>query len=265
MLDAFSRVVTEADARGMFVTNEQLDALQVLVAQGEARVAIINCIAGNASFIVANAARDLFAEQPQLIAPGGNAYTSRRMSACLRDMEILLRYITYAMFAGDSSVLYDRCLNGLRETYLGLGVPSNYVARSIQIMKEVTLALLAEAKKGEREVSQDLEISVIHKLYPKQWVTVEVTEFKTGFPSRGKVIFYDSSIDRLSDKIAHLNGDIYTFFAGRIDDKPDSSFRRESNERNSEITSKFFNLPSEYPHLLSELSSYFDRAIAAVG
>lgn len=264
MLDGFSKVVSEANARGMFVSKEQLDGLQALVAQAVARVEIINRITRNASAIVANAARVLFATQPQLVAPGGNAYTTRRMSACLRDMEILLRYITYAMFAGDSSVLDDRCLNGLRETYLTLGVPVASVARSIQIMKEVTLSLLAEAKGGEQEIPQDLEVLVIHKLYPKQWVTIEVTEFKDGFPSRGKVVFYDSSIDRLSNKIAHINGDLYTFFAGRIDDKPDSSFRRESNERNSEIASKFFNLPSEYPHLLSELSSYFDRAMAAV-
>jgi len=27
-----------------------------------------------------------------------------------------LRYVTYALMAGDSSVLDDRCLNGLRET-----------------------------------------------------------------------------------------------------------------------------------------------------
>jgi phycocyanin beta chain len=264
MLDVFSRVVSEADARGVFVSNEQLDMLQTLVAQGEARMEIINRITRNASPIVANAARILFAEQPQLIAPGGNAYTTKRMSACLRDMEVLLRYITYAMFAGDSSVLDDQCLNGLRETYLSLGVPGASVARSIQIMKEITLTLLARAK-GEEETPQDLEVLIIHKLYPKQWVTIEVTEFKDGFPSRGKVLFYDSNVDRLSNKIARLDGDIYTFFAGRIDDKPDPSFRRESNEQNSEVTSKFFNLPSEYPHLLSELSSYFDRAMVSVG
>jgi phycocyanin beta chain len=264
MLDAFSRVISEADARGVFVSNAQLDALQTLVAQGKARVEIINCINRNASPIVANAARVLFAEQPQLVAPGGNAYTSRRMCACLRDMEILLRYITYAMFTGDSSVLDDRCLNGLRETYLSLGVPGASVARSIQIMKEVSIALLAKAK-GKEETPQDLEVLIIHKLYPKQWVTIEVTEFKDGFPLRGKVLFYDSDIDRLSNKIAHLDGNIYTFFAGRIDDMPDPSFRRESSEQNSEVTSKFFNLPSEYPHLLSELSSYFDRAIVSVG
>jgi hypothetical protein len=61
----------------------------------------VNRITSSASKIVSDAARALFAEQPQLIAPGGNAYTNRRMAACLRDMEIILRYITYATFTGD--------------------------------------------------------------------------------------------------------------------------------------------------------------------
>ena len=92
-----------------------------MVADGNKRMDAVNGITSNASSIVANAARALFADQPQLIQPGGNAYTSRRMAACLRDMEIILRYVTYAAFSGDASVLDDRCLNGLRETYVALG------------------------------------------------------------------------------------------------------------------------------------------------
>jgi len=109
--------------------------------KGNKRIDTVNRITGNASTIVANAARALFAEQPQLIAPGGNAYTNRRMAACLRDMEIILRYVTYAMFAGDASVLDDRCLNGLRETYLALGVPGGSVATGVQKMKEAAIAI----------------------------------------------------------------------------------------------------------------------------
>jgi phycocyanin beta chain len=91
--------------------------------------------------LLADAARALFAEQPQLIAPGGNAYTNRRMAACLRDMEIILRYITYATFTGDASVLNDRCLNGLRETYVALGVPGASVAAGVAKMKESALSI----------------------------------------------------------------------------------------------------------------------------
>lgn len=144
MLDAFAKVVSQADARGEYLSSGQLDALSALVADGTKRMDVVNRITSNSSTIVADAARALFAEQPQLIAPGGNAYTSRRMAACLRDMEIVLRYITYAVFAGDASVLDDRCLNGLRETYLALGVPGASVAAGVGKMKDAALAIAGD-------------------------------------------------------------------------------------------------------------------------
>jgi phycocyanin beta chain len=141
MLDAFAKVVAQADARGEYISDSQIDALSAMVADGNKRIDTVNRITSNSSTIVANAARALFAEQSQLIAPGGNAYTNRRMAACLRDMEIILRYVTYAIFAGDASVLDDRCLNGLRETYLALGVPGGSVATGVQKMKDAAIAI----------------------------------------------------------------------------------------------------------------------------
>jgi len=141
MLDAFAKVVSQADARGEFITNDQFNALSNMVKEGNKRLDVVNRITGNASTIVANAARALFEDQPQLIQPGGNAYTNRRMAACLRDMEIILRYVTYATIAGDSSVLDDRCLNGLRETYQALGVPGGSVASGVQKMKDAAIAI----------------------------------------------------------------------------------------------------------------------------
>lgn len=141
MFDTFTRVVSQADARGEFLSPSQLDALSATVADGNKRLDSVNRITGSASAIVANAARALFDEQPQLIAPGGNAYTNRRMAACLRDMEIILRYVTYATFTGDASVLEDRCLNGLRETYVALGVPGASTAAGVQKMKEAAIAI----------------------------------------------------------------------------------------------------------------------------
>jgi phycocyanin beta chain len=141
MLDAFTKVVSQADTRGDYVNDSQIDALKNMVAEGTKRMDVVNRITSNASTIVGNAARALFEEQPQLIQPGGNAYTNRRMAACLRDMEIILRYVTYAVFTGDGSVLEDRCLNGLRETYLALGVPGGSVATGVNKMKEAAIAI----------------------------------------------------------------------------------------------------------------------------
>jgi phycocyanin beta chain len=141
MFDVFTRVVSQADTRGDFISSSQIDALNGVVNDGLKRIDAVNRMTGSASAIVSSAARSLFAEQPQLIAPGGNAYTNRRMAACLRDMEIILRYVTYATFTGDASVLNDRCLNGLRETYVALGVPGSSVAAGVQKMKEAAIAI----------------------------------------------------------------------------------------------------------------------------
>lgn len=144
MFDAFAKVVSQADARGEYLSASQIDALSAMVADGNKRMDVVNRITSNSSTIVADAARSLFAEQPQLIAPGGNAYTSRRMAACLRDMEIILRYVTYAIFSGDASILDDRCLNGLKETYLALGTPGSSVAVGVSKMKDAALAIAGD-------------------------------------------------------------------------------------------------------------------------
>lgn len=141
MYDVFTKVISQADARGEYISADKLDALNKLISEGNKRIDTVNRITSNSSEIVSSAARSLFAEQPQLIAPGGNAYTSRRMAACLRDMEIILRYVTYAMFTGDGSVLDDRCLNGLRETYTALGVPGGSVAAGVDKMKNTAISI----------------------------------------------------------------------------------------------------------------------------
>ena len=142
MFDAFTKVVAQADARGQFISTSEIDALAAMVSDSNRRLDAATRIPSTAPRLVASAARQLFAQQPSLISPGGNAYTSRRMAACLRDMEIILRYVTYSAFTGDSSVMEDRCLNGLRETYLALGTPGASVAAGVNLMKEAALALV---------------------------------------------------------------------------------------------------------------------------
>lgn len=144
MFDAFAKVVAQADARGEYISIEQLNALSALVHDGSKRMDTVNRITRNASSIVANAARTLFSEQPELT--GRNAYSNRRIAACLRDMDIILRYITYAIFTGNSSILDGRCLNGLKETYLALGTPGTAVAAGIKKMKEATLAIINDTE-----------------------------------------------------------------------------------------------------------------------
>ncbi|NJM78176.1 MAG: phycocyanin subunit beta, partial [Acaryochloridaceae cyanobacterium RU_4_10] len=57
MLDAFAKVVSQADTRGEYVSDSQIDALNSMVGDGLKRIDTVNRITGNASSIVASAAR----------------------------------------------------------------------------------------------------------------------------------------------------------------------------------------------------------------
>jgi phycoerythrin beta chain len=154
MLDAFSRAVVSADASTSTITGDGIGKLKSFIAEGNKRLDAVNAIASNASCIVSDAVAGMICENQGLIQAGGNCYPNRRMAACLRDGEIVLRYITYALLAGDASVLDDRCLNGLKETYAALGVPTTSTARAVQIMKASSLAHIndsnSEAAGGKR-------------------------------------------------------------------------------------------------------------------
>ena len=88
------------------------------------------------------ASQRLFRDEPDLLLPGGNAYTTRRLAACLRDMDYFLRYASYALVAGDSTILNERVLNGLDDTYKSLGVPTGPTVRSIVLLGEVVAEML---------------------------------------------------------------------------------------------------------------------------
>jgi phycobilisome core component len=145
MRDAVTSLIRNYDITGRYLDRNAIDNLKSYFDTGLARIQAAAVINANAAAIVKRAGLQLFEELPELIRPGGNAYTTRRYAACLRDMDYYLRYASYALVAGDTDVLDERVLEGLRETYNSLGVPSGPTVRGIQIMKEIVKELTAEA------------------------------------------------------------------------------------------------------------------------
>jgi phycobilisome core component len=145
MRDAVTTLIGSYDTTGRYFDRDAMDTLKSYFATGEARVRAAALINANASAIVREAGLKLFDQLPELIAPGGNAYTTRRYAACLRDMDYYLRYASYALVAGDNDVLNERVLAGLRETYNSLGVPIGPTVQGIQIMSGIVQAQVAAA------------------------------------------------------------------------------------------------------------------------
>jgi len=152
MRDAITGLIGRYDQLGRYFDRDAIDSISSYFAQSRLRLAAAEIINRDAADIVREASRRLFEADPELLLPGGNAYTTRRLSACLRDMDYFLRYASYALVAGDPSILNERVLNGLDDTYKSLGVPTGPTVRSINLLGDVVSERLEESGLGPTEL-----------------------------------------------------------------------------------------------------------------
>lgn len=145
MQDAITNLIKSYDISGRYLDRNAIDSLKDYFESGTARVAVATMISANAASIVKKSSAKLFETVPELLRPSGNAYTTRRYSACLRDLDYYLRYASYALVAGDMKVLNERVLQGLRETYNSLGVPIGPTVMGIEIMKDIVKEMAKDA------------------------------------------------------------------------------------------------------------------------
>nr|YP_010198750.1 allophycocyanin beta 18 subunit [Gracilaria tikvahiae]UAD87983.1 allophycocyanin beta 18 subunit [Gracilaria tikvahiae]UAD88186.1 allophycocyanin beta 18 subunit [Gracilaria tikvahiae] len=138
MQDAITTILNRYDLTGKYLDKIAIEELNNYFVTASKRIKateIINC---KASKIVKEAATRLYEEQPELLRPGGNSYTTRRYAACLRDIEYYLRYASYAIIAANTNILQERVLDGLRDVYNSLSVPIAPTIRSIKLLQDVT-------------------------------------------------------------------------------------------------------------------------------
>lgn len=148
MQDTITSLINPADQRGKYLETDELERLRKYFQSGELRVKAAATISNNAPNIVREAVANslLYGD---ITCPGGNMYPTRRYAACIRDLTLFLRYATYAMLAADGSILDERVLDGLKETYNSLGVPIQPTIQAIQAMKEVTARMVGTEAGGE--------------------------------------------------------------------------------------------------------------------
>ena len=136
MQDTITAVINPADEKGNYVDGADLDKLNQYFQSGQLRVTAATKIGTSAKSIISDTvAKSLL--YGDITLPGGNMYPTRRYAACLRDLSYFLRYATYAMLAADKSILDERVLDGLKETYLSLGVPIEPTVQAVEAMKSV--------------------------------------------------------------------------------------------------------------------------------
>ena len=157
MRDAISGLIGRYDQLGRYFDRSAIDSINSYLDESTVRIQAVELINGSAAEIVREASQRLFRDEPDLLLPGGNAYTTRRLAACLRDMDYFLRYASYALVAGDSTILNERVLNGLDDTYKSLGVPTGPTVRSIVLLGEVVAEMLLANGAASEQLSTVLQ------------------------------------------------------------------------------------------------------------
>lgn len=145
MRDAISGLIGRYDQLGRYFDREAIDRISGYYSQSAVRLAAVELINREAAEIVREASQRLWLSDPELLLPGGNAYTTRRLAACLRDLDYFLRYASYALVADDTTILNERVLNGLDDTYKSLGVPTGPTVRGINLLGDVVCEMLSNA------------------------------------------------------------------------------------------------------------------------
>lgn len=158
MQDTITALINPADDKGLYLEDNDLNTLNQYFQTGALRVKAASQIGESVASIISKTVEKslLYGD---ITLPGGNMYPTRRYAACLRDLTYFLRYATYAMLAADASILDERILNGLKDTYSSLGVPIEPTIQAVQAMKEVVTERVGNDAGQEMNVYLDHIIS----------------------------------------------------------------------------------------------------------
>ncbi len=120
--------------------DKNFESIQEFVNTANTRLDAINSITTNSHAIAADAVTAMICENEDSLNSNNSINTTNKMSVCLRDGEIILRYVTYLLITNDDSILEKSCLKDLKNTYLSLGVPIPNAIRVVELIRDATIS-----------------------------------------------------------------------------------------------------------------------------
>ena len=121
------------------VLDKNFENIQKFIITANARLDAIISITNNSHAIAADAVTAMICENQDSLNSNNCVNTTNKMSVCLRDGEIIIRYITYLLLTKDESILEKSCLKDLKNTYIALGVPLSNAVRVVELIKDSTI------------------------------------------------------------------------------------------------------------------------------
>ena len=122
------------------ISNHNIEHIKEFINTANSRLDAITSITKNSHAIAADAVTAMICENQDSVNSKISIDTTNKMSVCLRDGEIILRFVAYLLITDDESVLAKSCLKDLKNTYLALGVPLNNAIRVVELMRDATIS-----------------------------------------------------------------------------------------------------------------------------
>tara|TARA_Y100001970_G_scaffold138130_1_gene169959 strand:- start:3881 stop:4408 length:528 start_codon:yes stop_codon:yes gene_type:complete len=122
------------------IEKKEIDNIKEFINTSNSRLDAIISITNNSHAIAADAVTAMICENQDSLNSSNSVNTTNKMSVCLRDGEIIIRYVTYMLLTHEEKILYKSCLKDLKNTYLSLGVPLENAIRVIELIKDATIS-----------------------------------------------------------------------------------------------------------------------------
>ena len=122
------------------ISNKDFDDIKDIINIANSRLDAIISITNNSHAIAADAVTSMICENQDSVNSRISIDTTNKMSVCLRDGEIILRFVAYLLITNDKSILAKSCLKDLKNTYLALGVPLKNAIRVVELMRDATVS-----------------------------------------------------------------------------------------------------------------------------
>ena len=121
------------------VLDKNFENIQKFINTANNRLDAIISITNNSHAIAADAVTAMICENQDSLNSKNCVNTTNKMSVCLRDGEIIIRYITYLLLTKDESIFEKSCLKDLKNAYIALGVPLSNAVRVVELIKDSTI------------------------------------------------------------------------------------------------------------------------------
>ena len=122
------------------IKNKDINNIKEFINTSNSRLDAIISITNNSHAIAADAVTAMICENNDSLDSINSVNTTSKMSVCLRDGEIIIRYVTYLLLTREEKILDKSCLKDLKNTYLALGVPLDNAIRVIELIKDATIS-----------------------------------------------------------------------------------------------------------------------------